>query len=164
MLFLFLLEKSMADKKIHHLTKAGYEKMQEELRTLKEEKLPAILEKLKAAIEQWDLSENAEYEQAMEEKAMTESRIAELEDFLKHVEIIEWWDIDTVWYWNKVTILRDWKEETYEIVGSWEVDIFENKISLDSPIGSAIKGKRVWDKVIADTPKWEYEVEILKIE
>jgi len=153
----------MADKK-HHLTKAGYKKLLEELRILKEEKLPAVLEKLKAAIEQWDLSENAEYEQAMEEKAMIESRIAELEEFLKNVEIIEWGDVDTVWYGNKVTLLRDGKEEVYEIVGSWEVDIFENKISLDSPIGSAIRGKKVWEKAIVDSPKWEYEVEILKIE
>ena len=154
----------MAEKKVHHLTKAGYDKMVEELRALKEEKLPAVLEKLKAAIEQWDLSENAEYEQAMEEKAMIESRIAELEDFLKNVEIIEGGDVDAVWYGNKVTLLRDGKEEVYEIVGSGEVDIFENKISLDSPIGSAIRWKKVWEKAIVDSPKGEYEVEILKIE
>ena len=153
----------MADKKVHHLTQAGYEKLVEELRKLKEEKLPEILKKLKAAIEQWDLSENAEYEQAMEEKAMTEARISELEEFLKHVEIIEWADIDTVGYGNKVTILRDGKEEVYEIVGSGEVDIFDNKISLDSPLWSAIRGKKVGDKVIVDSPKGEYEVEILKI-
>jgi transcription elongation factor GreA len=70
----------------------------------------------------------------MEEKAMTEARISELEEFLKHVEIIEGADIDTVGYGNKVTILRDGKEEVYEIVGSGEVDIFDNKISLDSPL------------------------------
>jgi len=138
--------------------------MVNELKTLKEEKLPAVLEKLKAAIEQWDLSENAEYEQAMEEKAMIEAKIAELEEFLKNVEIIKDADLDTVGYGNKVTILRDWKEEVYEIVGSGEVDIFSNKISLDSPLWIAIKWKKVWEKVIVDSPKWEYEVKILKIE
>ncbi len=154
----------MTQKKVHHLTQAGYEKLLEELRRLKEEKLPAVLEKLKAAIEQWDLSENAEYEQAMEEKSMIESRIAELEEFLKNVEIIEGADLDTVGYGNKVTISRDGKEEVYEIVGSGEVDIFANRISLDSPLGNAIRGKKVGQKAVVDSPKGEYEVEILKIE
>jgi len=154
----------MTQKKVHHLTQAGYEKLLEELRILKEEKLPAVLEKLKAAIEQWDLSENAEYEQAMEEKSMIESRIAELEEFLKNVEIIEGTDLDTVGYGNKVTISRDGKEEVYEIVGSGEVDIFANRISLDSPLGNAIRGKKVGQKAVVDSPKGEYEVEILKIE
>jgi len=154
----------MAEKKVHHLTQAGYEKLVEELRLLKEEKLPRILEKLKAAIEQWDLSENAEYEQAMEDKSMAESRIAELEEFLKNVEIIEWGTNDIVGYGNKVTILRDGKEESYEMVGSGEVDIFSNKISLDSPVGLALKWKKVGDKVIVDSPKGEYEIEILRID
>ena len=154
----------MTQKKVHHLTQAGYEKLLEELGRLKEEKLPAVLEKLKAAIEQWDLSENAEYEQAMEEKSMIESRIAELEEFLKNVEIIEGADLDTVGYGNKVTISRDGKEEVYEIVGSGEVDIFANRISLDSPLGNAIRGKKVGQKAVVDSPKGEYEVEILKIE
>ncbi len=148
---------------IHHLTKEGKAKLEEELRQLKEEKLPAVLKKLKAAIEQWDLSENAEYEQAMEEKAMIESRINELEEFLKNVKIIESANVDEVGYGNTVVVLRDWKEETYEIVGSGEVDIFSNKISLESPLGKAIEWKKVWDKVIVDSPKWEYEVEIIKI-
>ena len=151
-------------EKIHHLTQSGYNKKLEELRQLKEEKLPAVLEKLKAAIEQWDLSENAEYEQAMEEKSMIESKISELEKFLSNVEIIEWTSSNIVGYGSKIVISRDWKKETYEIVWSGEVDIFSNKISLDSPLWSVIKGKKVWDKVIVDSPKGEYEVEILKIE
>ena len=150
--------------KVHHLTKEGYDKLLSELDNLKNEKLPAVLQKLKAAIEQWDLSENAEYEQAMEEKSMIEARIAELEDFLKDVKIIKWASLDTVWYWNKVTVLRDWNEEIFKIVGSGEVDVFENKISLDSPLWNAIRWKKVWDKVLVDSPKWEYEIHILKIE
>jgi transcription elongation factor GreA len=100
----------------------------------------------------------------MEEKSMIESRIAELEEFLKNVEIIEGADLDTVGYGNKVTISRDGKEEVYEIVGSGEVDIFANRISLDSPLGNAIRGKKVGQKAVVDSPKGEYEVEILKIE
>lgn len=147
----------------NHLTKSWYDKLVKELEKLKNEELPDILEKLKAAIEQWDLSENAEYEQAMEDKSMVESRISELEEFLKDIEIIEWWTTDTVWYGNKVTIERDWEKEIFEIVGSWEVDIFKNKISLHSPLWEALRDKKVWDKVEVDSPKGKYEVKVLSI-
>ena len=149
--------------KVHHLTKEGYKNKLAELERLKNEELPAVLKRLKAAIEQWDLSENAEYEQAMEDRSMVEKKIAELEEFLENVEIIEWATMDTVGYGNKVTIERDGKQETYEIVGSWEVDIFKNRISLDSPLWLAIKGKKVWDTVVVDSPKGEYEAKIISI-
>ena len=147
----------------HHLTKSWYNKFVKELDKLKNKELPSILEKLKAAIEQWDLSENAEYEQAMEDKSMTEKRIAELEAFLEDIEIIEWASTDTVGYGNKVTIERKGIKETFEIVGSWEVDVFGNKISLDSPLWEAIKEKKVWDKTKVISPKGDYEVKILSI-
>ena len=149
--------------KVHHLTKEGYKSKLLELEKLKNEELPDILKRLKAAREQWDLSENAEYEQAMEDKAIVEKKIADLEEFLENIEIIENASIDTVGYGNKVIIERDWHKESYEIVGSWEVDIFKNKISLDSPLGMAIKGKKVWQKAIIDSPKWEYEIKIISI-
>ena len=148
---------------VHHLTKDWYKAKLAELERLKNVELPAVLKRLKAAIEQWDLSENAEYEQAMEDRAMLEKKIAELEEFLENVEIIEWATMDTVGYGNKVTIERDGKQETYEIVGSWEVNIFNDRISLDSPVGLAIKWKKVWDKVIVDSPKWEYELKVIAI-
>lgn len=147
----------------HHLTQAWYDNMLAELEKLKNEELPSILEKLKNAIEQWDLSENAEYEQAMEDKSMTEKRIAELKAFLNDVEIIEWASLDTVWYGNKVEIQRDWDNEEYEIVWSWEVDVFKNKISLHSPLWMAIKDKKVWEVVNVESPKWDYEVKIISI-
>ena len=148
---------------VHHLTKDWYKAKLAELERLKNEELPAVLKRLKAAIEQWDLSENAEYEQAMEDRAMLEKKISELEEFLDNVEIIEWATMDTVGYGNKVTVERDGKQETYEIVGSWEVNIFDNRISLDSPVGLAIKWKKVWEKVIVDSPRWEYELKIVSI-
>jgi len=147
----------------HHLTQSWYDKLVKELDKLKNEELPAILVKLKAAIEQWDLSENAEYEQAMEDKGMVWKRIAELEIFLDDIEIIEWTSTDVVGYGNKVMIERDWQKETFEIVGSWEVDISTNKISLDSPLWNTIKWKKIWDKAKVISPKGEYEVKILSI-
>ena len=148
---------------VHHLTKEGFKKKQAELEYLKNVELPAVLTRLKAAIEQWDLSENAEYEQAMEDRSMVEKKIAELDEFLKNVEIIEHASMDTVGYGNKVTIEREWKEESFEIVGSWEVNTFKNRISLDSPLWLAIKGKKIWEKAIVDSPRWEYEIKIVSI-
>lgn len=149
--------------KIHHLTKEWYDKLVSELNELKNVTLPSILTRLKAAIEQWDLSENAEYEQAMEDKSMAEVKIAELEQFLENVEIIDSSSSEFVWYGNTVRLERKWTELEFEIVGSWEVNIFENKISLDSPLWEKIKGKKVWDTVLVDSPEWEYEVKILSI-
>lgn len=147
----------------HHLTKIWYDKLVLELKQLENKELPYILEKLKIAIEQWDLSENAEYEQAMEDKWMTEKRIAELKEFLDNVEIIEWVSSDVVWYWNTVKIERDWNEETFEIVWSWEVDIFKNRISLHSPLWESIRDKKAWDKIIVKSPRWNYEIKLLSI-
>ena len=148
---------------LHHLTKEWYDKLVKNLQDLKEVELPEILARLKSAIEQWDLSENAEYEQAMEDKNMIEKKIAEIEELLKNVQIIENATMDTVWYGNKVTIERDWKKETYEIVWTGEVDIFNNKISLHSPLWTAIKDKKRGDVVTIDSPKWEYQVKIIDI-
>lgn len=149
--------------KIHHLTKEWYDKLVSELNELKNVTLPWILTRLKAAIEQWDLSENAEYEQAMEDKSMAEVKISELEQFLENVEIIDSSSSEFIWYWNTVRVERKWLEIDFEIVGSWEVNIFENKISLDSPLWEKIKGKKVWDTVLVDSPEWEYEIKILSI-
>ena len=151
--------------KVHHITKEGYAAKKAELEKLKNEELPAVLKRLKAAIEQWDLSENAEYEQAMEDRAMIQKKIAELEEFLDNVEIIEEATMDTVGYGNKVTIQRGDKEEIFEIVWSGEVDIFAEipRISLDSPLGLAIKWKKLGEEAIVDSPKWEYKVKILAI-
>ncbi len=147
----------------HHLTKTWYDKLLKELDGLKNKELPEVLEKLKTAIEQWDLSENAEYEQAMEDKGMTEKRISELEDFLQDVQIIEWGSIETVGYGNKVQIERDWENEEFEIVGSWEVDIFDNKISLHSPLWVAIRDKKAWDTVKVESPRGDYTIKIISI-
>jgi len=148
---------------LHHLTKEWYDKLVKDLQNLKEVELPEILTRLKSAIEQWDLSENAEYEQAMEDKNMAEKKISEIDELLKNVKIIENATMDTIWYGNKVIIERDWNKETYEIVWTWEVDIFSNKISLHSPLWKAIREKKKWTTITVDSPKWEYQVKIIDI-
>jgi len=135
-----------------YLTQEGLAKLQEELRSLKEDKRIEIAEKLKEAISFWDLSENSEYEDARNEQAQVELRITELEDQLKRVEIIKETKKSGAKKINMgmtVTITeKDSREkEIYKIVGTTEADILAKvaKISNESPVGKALLGKQKWD-------------------
>lgn len=154
----------MAEK--NFLTKEWYEKLLEELKDLKEEKLPSILSKLKEAAWHWDISENAEYETAMAEKDLIESRISQLEELLDNVEIIksDKKSASEVRYSSKV-VLEDekWKQYEYVVVGSWEVNVLEWTISFESPVWVAIKGKKEWDTVSVRSPRGRMKMKILKI-
>lgn len=148
-----------------YLTKEGLEKLKNELVHLKEVTRVEIAEKLKEAISFWDLSENAEYEEARNEQAQVELRISNVEEQLKNVEIIEEDTAhDKVTMGSVVTILNtDTKEEVgYKIVGSTEADILAETpmISNESPVGKALLGKKVWDnvKVKAQSGTFEYKI------
>lgn len=142
----------MSDQ-IIYLTQEGLEKLQEELRYLKEEKRIEIAEKLKEAISFWDLSENSEYEDARNEQAQVELRITEVEDQLKRVEIIKEDKKSTgakkINMGMTITISEtDSKEkEIYKIVGTTEADILAEipTISNESLVGKAVLGKKKWD-------------------
>lgn len=135
-----------------YLTQEGLEKLQEELRHLKEEKRIEIAEKLKEAISFGDLSENSEYEDARNEQAQVELRITELEDQLKRVEIIKESDkqsdkgVKKVNMGATVTIqeVGDKEKQVFKIVGTTEANILAEmpKISNDSPIGKELLGKK----------------------
>ena len=120
---------------------------------MKDEQIPETLEVLKDARSQWDLSENSDYHAAKEKLALLQRRISELEDMIEKVEIIKedstkkWIKNDIVKYWSTVVVEIEWdKEFTIEIVGSGEVSLDGNvSISLDSPLGLAIDGKKKWD-------------------
>jgi len=153
----------MAEKK--YLTKEWFDKLTVELQLLKTEKLPWVLQRLKDAIWQWDISENSEYETAIAEKDLVESRILEIGELLSNVEIIKWkWVSTEVKYSSKVK-LEDEKGKTYEftMVGSWEVDILEDTISFDSPVWVAIKWKKKWDIVNVRSPRGRIKMKILEI-
>lgn len=145
----------MSKDKKNYLTREWYEKLIQELEELKQVKLPMVLERLAEAKAMWDLSENFEYKSAMEDKDFINSKIAEIEELIEDVEIIseEWgkkWKRDNVVdYWSVVTVAVEWdKNYTVTIVGTWEVSLEDwFKISLESPLGLAIKGKRAWDEV-----------------
>lgn len=142
----------MSDQ-IIYLTAEGFKKLQEELRSLKEDKRLEIAEKLKEAISFWDLSENSEYEDARNEQAQVEQRITEVEDQLKRVEIIKEDKNKTgakkINMWMTITISEvDSKEkEVYKIVGTTEADILADipTVSNESLVGKAVLGKKKWD-------------------
>lgn len=148
------------------LTTEGFLELETELNFLKTEKRPAIIEAIKDARAQGDLSENADYDAARNEQAEVESRIAELEYMLANAKIISKSNNDAVDLGSTVVIeyLEDGESEEYQIVGSMEADPFENKISNESPIGKAIINKKIGDIISVESPNGNYEIKIVKID
>jgi transcription elongation factor GreA len=147
------------------LTPAGFAELEEELNDLRVNKRAENVQAIKEARSHGDLSENSEYDAARDEQAKIEARIQELEYKLEHATIIDNADKSIVNVGCDVTILYvdDEEEDVYSIVGSLEADPFENKISNESPIGSAIIGKKVGDVVDVTANGSSYQVKILKI-
>lgn len=154
---------------IIYLTQEWLIKLQIELKDLKEVKRVEIAQKLKEAIEFWDLSENAEYEEARNEQAQVEVRISELESQLKNVEIIVESDKNKgrVNMWNLVTIFnqKDNEEVVYKVVWTTESDILADVplISNESPIWKAILGKKKWDIIKISISSWKFEYKIMDV-
>ena len=149
------------------LTQEGYDSLDKELNYLKTEKRAEIAERIKVALGFGDLSENSEYDEAKNAQAENEVRIAELENKLRHAKIIDEKEIDTetVQIGNIVKVLDmefDEKIE-YTIVGSTEVDLASNKISNESPLGSALLGARKNEVVEVNAPAGIIKYKILAI-
>ena len=155
----------MRQKREFLLTSEGFLELETELNRLKSEDRPRIIEAIKEARAQGDLSENADYDAAREEQAKIEARIQELEYMLEHAKIIEKVSGDVVQVGTTVTVkyVDDDEEEEYSIVGSMEADPFENKISNESPIGKALLGRKKNDIVDVETPGGMIQFKILKI-
>lgn len=155
----------MRQKREFLLTSEGFLELETELNNLKSEDRPRIIEAIKEARAQGDLSENADYDAARDEQAKIEARIQELEYMLEHAKIIEKVSGDKVTVGTTVTVqyVDDDEEEEYSIVGSMEADPFENKISNESPIGKAIMDRRVGDVISVESPNGSYDIKIVKI-
>lgn len=155
----------MSEKKEIKLTANGYLEVENELNKLREEDRPRIIQAIKEARAQGDLSENADYDAARNEQAQVEARIKELEYMIEHAIIIEDAPKDVVGLGSTVEIeyVEDGDTDEYKIVGSMEADPFENKISDESPIGAALFGKKVGDIVKVPSPNGDYDVKIVKI-
>ena len=156
----------MAIKEIK-LTAEGLKNYENELDQLKNVKRKEVSEKIKVALSFGDLSENSEYDEAKNEQAKVESRIAELEAMLKVAKVIseEEMSADTVHLGSKVRVYdKEFDEEvTYLIVGTAEASPSDGKISDESPIGKALLGAKAGKTVHAETPGGVAELKVLEI-
>lgn len=139
-------------KKAYQITKEGRQELEAELETLKGRR-GEIADKIAAARDYGDLSENAEYDAAREEQGLVETRVAEIEDILMNAEELKASRKTSVSLGSTVTLKNGRKEVVYTIVGPVEADPMEGKISDQSPIGQALMGKKVDEKVEITTPK-----------
>jgi transcription elongation factor GreA len=151
-----------------YLTAEGAQKLRDELAYLRDVKRPELAERLRAAIQQGDLSENADYTAAKEEQGFLEGRIMALERMLAEVVILD--DnapaAGDVRMGSRVTVVEEGfaDKETFQIVGAAEADPMGGKISNVSPLGQALMGKRTGAKVKVSTPAGPTIFKILKIE
>ncbi len=150
------------------MTQKNYDDLKAEMEYLVKIKRPEIIERIAEARSHGDLSENAEYDAAREEQRTNEGKIAEIEYKLKNADIrAEVTDTNYVHLDSKVTVYdSDLEEEdTYTVTSVTDVDVMNNKISIESPVGAALLHKKVGDKVTIKCPDGsEYQMEILKIE
>lgn len=157
----------MSEVKKYVMTYEGVKKLEKELEYLKSVKRREITEKIKVALGYGDLSENSEYDEAKNEQAFVEGKIAQLENTLRNASVIDENDIslDVVSVGCKVKVYDyDFEEEvSYAIVGSTEADPMNFKISNESPVGSALIGHKVDEEVIAQVPNGTSKFKILEI-
>ena len=157
----------MEENKEVLLTQEGFDELEQELENLKTVKRVEIAERIKVALGFGDLSENSEYDEAKNAQAENETKIAELENKIRYAKIIDESEIDTktVQVGNTVKLLDlEFDEEvSYTIVGSTEVDIAQNKISNESPIGSAILGAKKNQVVEVQAPAGVMQYKVLSI-
>lgn len=149
-----------------YLTPEGKADLERELKELLEVRRPELARKLKEAVAEGDLKENADYHDAKEKQAFLEGRIQYLENIIRSAQLISNdGKSDEVRVGSEVTIVEDGTddEEIYKIVGPAEANPRERKISHESPIGSALLGHRKNDKVRVQTPSGELVFKIKKI-
>lgn len=149
------------------LTDEGLKKLEAELDELKTVKRKEIAEKIKVALSFGDLSENSEYDEAKNEQAIVEARIASIENTLKNVKVINEDELSTeiIHVGSKVTVRDAGFDDVcdYKIVGSSEADPVNGRISDESPVGKALVGHRVGDVVEVETPAGVTSFEVLEI-
>lgn len=149
-------------KKVYQLTKEGKAELERELAEIKGRR-GAVADKIANARDFGDLSENAEYDAAREEQAGDESRINEIEEILRNADVITAKRGSSITLGAKVTIKSGKKSFEYTIVGPVEADPMNGKISNESPIGTALLGKKVGDVAEITTPKGTTKYEIASI-
>ena len=145
------------------LTEAGLEALRAELHELKTKRQPAVIERIKRAKEYGDLAENSEYDDAKNQQGFIGGRIAEIEDILKKAKVVPKNGDGIVQLGSTVTVHIDGQSEEFTIVGAAEADPLAKKISHESPLGRALLGKKVGEKVDVDAPVGRITYTIKKI-
>ena len=139
------------------LTKDGFKKLQAEIADLRTTKRREVAERIKEAREFGDISENAEYDHATNDQAMLEARIAQLQEKLRSATVVDSKDVEagvvSVGCTVRVKDEKSGKSVAYQIVGSAEADPGENKLSNESPVGSALIGHKRGDVVLVPVPR-----------
>jgi transcription elongation factor GreA len=149
------------------MTADGASQLRDELKILKSEERPAVIKAIAAAREHGDLAENAEYHAAREHQSFIEGRIAELEDQMSRIEVIDVKSLKgkQVMFGATVTVADEEtdEEKTYQIVSEYEADASKGRISVTSPIARALIGRAVGDSVEVTTPRGQKDYEIVKV-
>lgn len=149
------------------MTVSGYDWLESELRRLKNNERPAVIQAIAEARAHGDLSENAEYHAAKEKQGWIEGQILEFEDKIGRAQVIDATKLsgDSIVFGATVTILDEDSEEenTYQIVGDFEADVKLGKISVQSPIARALIGKEEGDSVEVSAPGGARGYEIMKV-
>ncbi|MDD5606133.1 MAG: transcription elongation factor GreA [Patescibacteria group bacterium] len=147
-----------------YISKEGLEKLQKELSELQVQRVE-ITQKIKEAREFGDLSENAEYQEARTKQSFIEGRIEEIEAILKSAQVVDGRSKakGVIGVGSEVVVKANGSEKTYKLTGSDEASPLEGKISHESPLGQALMGQKVGDKVTLETPDGKKEYTILKV-
>lgn len=152
------------DKHIH-LTTGGSAALKKELEELVNTKRPKLVERLSSARQQGDLTENSDYANAKEELEFLDGRIDELKEVLVTAHVVKGTGkTDGTMVGTKVTLRNNNQTHIFEIVGEWEADPLNKKISHDSPLGIALVGKKVGESIEVEAPAGKISYEILAIE
>lgn len=147
------------------LTAKGLEALKKELELLVSKKRPALVKRLANARSQGDLSENSDYQNSKEELEFLDGKIEELEHVIKNAEVVD--DAKNgsgVGLGTKVTVRVNGVKNTFEIVGDWEADLANKKISHTSPLGSSLVGKKVGEKFEVEAPVGKIIYEVVAID
>lgn len=146
------------------ITERGLKKLKDELMELKTTKRKELAVRLRGAIAMGDLSENFDYKDAKDQQVFLESRIKELGEMINSARVVLKNESSNVVQLGSNVVLKDGKEEfSYEIAGATEADPIKGRLSIDSPIGQTLIGKKVGDVVIVETPAGKMEYTVLKI-
>jgi len=146
------------------ITKRALEKIKKELEYLKTKKRKEVAQRIAAAKELGDLSENAEYTAAKEEQGLIEARIRELENLLRSAVVVEKKEKNIIQIGSTVKLKANGKFYVYTLVGEEETDPSKNKISYESPLGKSLLGKKKGDLVEVITPKGKIKFKVADVE